>query len=60
MKNHPDCIHYGKGGWCRFRKGKNIVIAYGTCSETFVKMRCSEIMRSCGGECKYYKCDYQQ
>lgn len=55
---YPDCIHYGKGGWCNFRKGKNIVLTKTTFHQTLVKMRCSEIIKSCNGECKYYKSDY--
>lgn len=54
---HPDCIHYGKGGWCSFRKGKNVTITKTTAKIEYVKMRCTEICRM-DGECKFYKNDY--
>lgn len=57
LTKHPDCIHYGKGGWCNFRKGVNLDLTKNPPVKTYSRIRCSEAIRL-GGECKFYKCDY--
>ncbi|MBD5357346.1 MAG: hypothetical protein HDR88_10135 [Bacteroides sp.] len=52
---HPDCKHYTKGGWCAYRKGKNVTITKTTMKLEYVKMRCSEICRHDGDECRFYE-----
>ncbi len=58
LTKHPDCIHYGKRGWCRVYHDEEVTITQKGVEKRIICVRCSEKLRRNKGKCKSYKDDY--